>query len=960
VNGSEHPTEIRYPSLTRTVVMHGAAATLGSIPYDHLTPCAEAGDFTCSEYLYDGLARLAKTLKRRHDNSLAAEHRCYTPIGRPSQQSEWISGAAAFSCDDEAGAARTRTYYTGTSDGRSDPLGRPRRVVTADNFLTEYDYGGQTTTIRVHGLNRAADPAGVATTVQVRDAFDRLIRVDSDGGADAVYTYDTEDRLVEVALGVLDSSGNMGASPAVQRRHFVYDTLGRLTEEAHPENGRTRYLAFDPLGNVLQRVDSRGIAIRTTFDAAGRLLSEELSVDQEWRPLTRNVYDAGRLNGATSLPLGKLTRIESYDDNGTLVSQRDLGYSGLNGRLGRDEVQVLGMTAWFTTTYHHNGFGLLEQLGYPGEPTWSQPLLATFQYGNGYLSRAETRNAPRNLIATAMAYNMAGSLLLWEGGNATRTTIEPDIRNRPGRIYVDRLADEQAPSLFEAQGTNSPLLQAAGKPSKPAPEGGLTQCTDGIDNDSDGLIDCADSGCATYCVPENTYDTCTNRVDDNLNGLTDCQDPSCQGLFCPAQQVPESDAGVCSDFWDNDWDGLIDCADPDCTTSAPAACRYWDSGDYEYDGAGNITATVKGVSERDSYSYDKLNRLTSATLSSAGGGSVDFDYDEFGSMRLWQKRAGTTVYARRAFELDPVTNRILSGALNYSTSTPFRYNAAGSLTADDRQRYEYDSRGRLVRVRDAYGSLVSEYVYDATGNRIRMLGDQRLTYYLRDFEGRVLTEFATPSSIFDPPYWTKAYLHAGQQQVGFLNPSSTEIPQPPDKVAGRISSIGIRLYWKPVPNAKYVVYRRTGTSPMTARFVTPIKDNWYQDVGGLQNGKTYEYSVESIDRFGARSSLSQPFSITKVSSSGVAVAWADPWVVANPESLTIRWSTTETNGYVIGFGIERNGTQLNEYVSCGLLDPSGVSIRCYFPVPPSEFTDSSGPGGEYRVCSLGTDGKLDV
>jgi hypothetical protein len=54
-------------------------------------------------------------------------------------------------------------------------------------------------------------------------------------------------------------------------------------------------------------------------------------------------------------------------------------------------------------------------------------------------------------------------------------------------------------------------------------ENNAALCSDGIDNDSDGKIDCADSDCAAYCVAE----ACQDGIDNNLNGLIDCADPAC-------------------------------------------------------------------------------------------------------------------------------------------------------------------------------------------------------------------------------------------------------------------------------------------------------------------------------------------------------------------------------------------------------------------------------------------------
>ena len=73
-----------------------------------------------------------------------------------------------------------------------------------------------------------------------------------------------------------------------------------------------------------------------------------------------------------------------------------------------------------------------------------------------------------------------------------------------------------------------------------APIPGCTICTpvaevcgNGIDDDCDDLIDCADSDCAaaTECLPPPPAvpESCDNCVDDDRDGLTDAEDPDC----CP-------------------------------------------------------------------------------------------------------------------------------------------------------------------------------------------------------------------------------------------------------------------------------------------------------------------------------------------------------------------------------------------------------------------------------------------
>ena len=66
----------------------------------------------------------------------------------------------------------------------------------------------------------------------------------------------------------------------------------------------------------------------------------------------------------------------------------------------------------------------------------------------------------------------------------------------------------------------------------------------------------------SVCAP---IENCSNGGDDNCDGLIDCDDPSClTDEFCGTQCIPE----VCDNGVDDDCDGQSDCADPNCTGAA--------------------------------------------------------------------------------------------------------------------------------------------------------------------------------------------------------------------------------------------------------------------------------------------------------------------------------------------------------------------------------------------------------
>ena len=96
-----------------------------------------------------------------------------------------------------------------------------------------------------------------------------------------------------------------------------------------------------------------------------------------------------------------------------------------------------------------------------------------------------------------------------------------------------------------------------------------SDCTDEIDQDNDGDIDCGglDSDCVgtAVCDGESGINAdgipmCVDGIDNNYDGLIDCEDVTCQGTA----ECGESD---CEDGVDNDGDFLTDLEDSECFSS---------------------------------------------------------------------------------------------------------------------------------------------------------------------------------------------------------------------------------------------------------------------------------------------------------------------------------------------------------------------------------------------------------
>lgn len=223
------------------------------------------------------------------------------------------------------------------------------------------------------------------------------------------------------------------------------------------------------------------------------------------------------------------------------------------------------------------------------------------------------------------------------------------------------------------------------------------QCANGIDDDEDGLLDCADpdctqdpvcsetqcgngrlesgeecddgnsadgDGCSAQCTLESAEQTCDDRLDDDGDGLTDCADPDCaQDPFCLCgngvlEGDEECDDGnnndgdgcaadctvesigpeICDNSIDDDLDGAIDCLDPDCS-NAPACSGQCgdgvvDAGEGCDDGNRDNTdgcpddpaagGTCQPASCGDSHLYDGIEECDTADLGGATCQSLGF------------------------------------------------------------------------------------------------------------------------------------------------------------------------------------------------------------------------------------------------------------------------------------------------------------------------------------------------
>ncbi len=91
------------------------------------------------------------------------------------------------------------------------------------------------------------------------------------------------------------------------------------------------------------------------------------------------------------------------------------------------------------------------------------------------------------------------------------------------------------------------------EPFDPGPS--VERCTDTIDNDQDGAVDCEDADCEPSLACHLGDEDCEDGWDNDLDGLVDCEDADCAPVCSPE---------ICDNGLDDDDDGATDCADSDC------------------------------------------------------------------------------------------------------------------------------------------------------------------------------------------------------------------------------------------------------------------------------------------------------------------------------------------------------------------------------------------------------------
>ena len=210
-----------------------------------------------------------------------------------------------------------------------------------------------------------------------------------------------------------------------------------------------------------------------------------------------------------------------------------------------------------------------------------------------------------------------------------------------------------------------------------------------------------------------------------------------------------------------------------------------------YDRNSNLLTAVDSVMGQWNYTYDNLNRLTTAQASALPAGLTlpgsygCWSFDPFGNRtaEAWQNTACPTPASSLAPTATYNSGNQLSWTSVNAAGSNVTYDPAGNMTYDGRNSYLYDAEGRVAVQEVVNGTnFLTGYIYDAGGTRVAKGSLQSLscnfssngfttnTSWVLGPGGEQVTEYAVSGGAST---WTHTNVFAGGKLLATYNGSDT-------------------------------------------------------------------------------------------------------------------------------------------------------------------------------------------
>ena len=398
------------------------------------------------------------------------------------------------------------------------------------------------------------------------------------------------------------------------------------------------------------------------------------------------------------------------------------------------------------------------------------PRLLETTYNPNGLGQVVSQTSPDS-GAASFTYDANGNLLTATDARGKVSTMAYDVSDRPTSIAYPT----GTPTTMEYDGGAAPYAGAKGELTKVTDESGSqtyaydsagrliskTQVTLGNPTNKTFTVSYTwgDTGSSMDKVTAVTYPS-GNRVNYAYDAKGAVTAVTVNAVNANGVGVSGTTTGVLSGITLNasqnitgwSWNGGLSFAETFDTfgllasySMGPAQTRT-----VARDAAGRITGythSTNGSVMNQSFVYDALNRLTNVNLS---GNSTSYSYDATNNRTSKVVNGTTYTNAISATSNRQVTIQDVGGTFNVS------YDAAGHVTSDDVNTYNYSDRGRMSSAVTAGGTV--NYKYNALDQRVSKTGPVALVptsaaYFVYDEAGKLLGEYdASGAPIYETVY----------------------------------------------------------------------------------------------------------------------------------------------------------------------------------------------------------------
>ena len=245
---------------------------------------------------------------------------------------------------------------------------------------------------------------------------------------------------------------------------------------------------------------------------------------------------------------------------------------------------------------------------------------------------------------------------------------------------------------------------------------------------------------------------------------------------------------------------------------------------YTFDNGGNVTQLKDAIHGDQTYTYDALDRLLSATHATGAYPNITYTYNEIGNM-LSNSQVGTYTYPASG------STSVRPHAVTSDGTHTYTYDDNGNMTSGAGRTIDYDFENRPTNI--IKDGKTSTFVYDGDGGRVKKTIDDGSLETATTYIGKLYVCEGTAA-----PLSCAKMIFAGNQRIAMQQANGTTDYFHPD----HLSSTSVLTNSSGV-SEQDLLYYPYGDTRINTGSSEPTVEEWKLEVGTFAGGNDlYESS----------------------------------------------------------------------------------------------------------------------